>query len=143
MTSSLDSSTVQSGPPSANAVLPPSPSNLLSSFRPLRIFSLCTITTSSCSWLSVYTSCFLFPPDTLGVFQWNAGCLRASSTEFLHFLSSYPVDLICIQESNLNLPSSIRIPGFSALRSDRTHSRPGIFFPDATRASGGVIIFMR
>ena len=38
----------------------PSPSNLLSFFRPLCISSLCTLTTSSCSWLFLFTSCFLF-----------------------------------------------------------------------------------
>ena len=46
------------------------------------------------------------PPDSLRVLQWNAGVLRARSTEQLHFLSSHPVDLICIQESNLNSSSS-------------------------------------
>ena len=83
------------------------------------------------------------PPDSLRVLQWNAGGLRARSTELLYFLLSHPVDLICIQESNLNSSSSFRNPGFSALRSDRTHSRSGILSPDATHASGGVIIFVR
>ena len=83
------------------------------------------------------------PPDSLRVLQWSAGGLRARSTELLHFLSSYPVDLICIQESNLNSSSSFRIPGFSALRSDRTHFRSGIHSPDTTHASGGVVIFIR
>ena len=46
-----------------------------------------------------------------------------------------------IQESNLN--SSFRIPGFSALRSDCTHSRSSILSRDATHASGGVVIFVR
>ena len=68
---------------------------------------------------------------------------RARSTELLHFISSHPVDLICIQESNLNSFSSFRIPGFSALRSDRSHSRSDIFLTDVTDASGGVIIFVR
>ena len=83
------------------------------------------------------------PPDSLRVFQWNAGGLRARNTELLHFLSSHPVDLICIQESNLNSSSSFRFTGFSALRSDRTHSRSGILSSDTTRASGGVIIFVK
>ena len=83
------------------------------------------------------------PPDSFRVFQWNAGGLHARSTELLHFLSSHPVDLICIQESNLTSSSFFRIPGFSALRSDRTHSRSGILSPDATHASGGVVIFIR
>ena len=56
---------------------------------------------------------------------------------------SHPVDLICIQESNLNLSSSFQISGFPALRSDGTHSRSGIFSTDDTDASGGVIIFVR
>ena len=72
------------------------------------------------------------PSDSLRVLQSNAGGLQARSTELLHFLSSHPVDLICIQKSNLNSSSSFRIPGFSALRSDRTHSRSGILSPDAT-----------
>ena len=82
-------------------------------------------------------------PNFLSVLQWNAGGLRARSTEVLHFISSHPVDLICIQESNLNLSSSFRIPGFSALRSDGTHFRSDIFSTDVTHASGGVIIFVR
>ena len=82
-------------------------------------------------------------PDSLRVLQWNAGDLRARCTELLYFLSSHPVDLICIQESNLNSSSSLRIPGFSALRSDHTHSRSGILSSDAMHASGGVVIFVR
>ena len=68
--------------------------------------------------------------------------LRSRNTELPHFILSHPIDLICIQESNLNLSSSFPIPGFYALRSDRTHSRSGILSPDATHASGGVIIFV-
>ena len=85
----------------------------------------------------------LSPPNSLRVLQWNAGGLQATNTELLHFLSSHPADLICIQESNLNSSSSFWIPGLSALRSDRTHSRSGILSRDATHANGGVIIFVR
>ena len=85
----------------------------------------------------------LLSPDSLMVLQWNAGGLRARSTELLHFLSSHPVDLICIQESNLNSSSFFRIVGFIALRSDRTHSRSDILSRDAMQASDGVIIFVR
>ena len=73
----------------------------------------------------------------------NAGGPQARSTEFLHFRLSHPVDLICIQESNHNSSSSHRIPGFSTLRSDRTHSRSSILSPDAMHVSGGVTIFVR
>ena len=69
--------------------------------------------------------------------------LQARSTKLLHFISSHPVDLIYIQESNLNLSSSFQIPGFSALRSHATHSRSGIFSTDVADASGGVIIFVK
>ena len=71
------------------------------------------------------------------------GGLRARSTELLHFILSHPVDHICIQESNLNLSSSFRICGFSALRSDGTHSPSDILSTDVTDASGNVISFVR
>ena len=82
-------------------------------------------------------------PNSLRFLQWNAGGLQARSTKLVHFISSHPVDLICIQESNLNLFSFFRIPGFSALQSDGTNSRSGIFSTDVTEASGGVIIIVR
>ena len=77
--------------------------------------------------VSLYLLLSLSLHNSLRVLQWNAGGLRARSTKLLHFLSSHPVDLIYIQESNLNLSSSFRIPGFSALQSHGTHSRSGIF----------------
>ena len=82
-------------------------------------------------------------PNSLRVLQWNAGDLQTKSTKLLHFISSHPVDLIYIQESNLNLSSSFQIPGFSALQSHGTHSRSGIFSTDIADASGGVIIFVK
>ena len=118
----------------------PSPSNLLSPFRLLRIFSLCPLTTS---WMSLLPSCFLFYPDSLRVLQWNAGSLRPWKIELLHFLSSHPADLTCIQQSNLTSSSSFRILEFSALQFYPNHSRSGIFSPDATQTCGGVIIFVR
>ena len=92
--------------------------------------------------LAVYLYLLLSLPlhNSLRVLQWNAGGLQARSTKLLHFISSHPVDLICIQQSNLNLSSSFQIPGFSALRS---HCRSGIFSTDVADASGGVIIFVR
>ena len=93
--------------------------------------------------VSLYLLLSLPLPNSLRVFQWNAGGLQARSTKLLHFLSSHPVDLIYIQESNLNLSSSFRIPGFSAQRSHGIHSRSGNFSADATDASVSVIIFVR
>ena len=66
--------------------------------------------------------------NSLRVLQWNAGGLRARSTELLHFILSHPVDLICIREPNLNLSYSFRIPGFLALRSDGTPTPHLVFF---------------
>ena len=93
--------------------------------------------------VSLYLLLSLPLPNSLRVFQWNAGGLCARSTKLLHFISSHSVDLVYIQDSNLNLSSSFQIPGFSALRSDGTHSRSGIFSTDVTDASGGVIIFVK
>ena len=52
--------------------------------------------------VSLYLLLLLPLPDSLRVFQWNAGGLRARSTEVLHFIWSHSVDFFCIQESNLN-----------------------------------------
>ena len=93
--------------------------------------------------VSLYLLLFLPPHNSLRVLQWNAGGLQARSTKLLHFILSHSVDLIYIQESNLSLSSSFRIPGFSALQSHITHSRSGIFSTDVADASGGVIIFVK
>ena len=138
-------STVESSPPSVNAALLPHP-RLQTSYPPFAHLISPSPVLPPPSLAPGYTSAppaSSPPPDSLRVLQWNAGGLRARSTELLHFLSSHPVDLICIQESNLNSSSSFRIPGFSVLRSDRTHSRSGILSSDASHASGGVVIFVR
>ena len=133
-------STVQSSPASANAALSPHP-RLQASYPPSAHSISSPFAPPPPSLAPGFSSA---PPaftDSLRFLQWNTGGLRARSTELLHFLSSHPVDLICIQESNLN--SSFLIPGFSALRSDRTHSRSGILSSDTTHACGGVVIFVR
>ena len=94
--SDMYTSTVQSGP-STNAALwhhPP----LQTSYPPSAHFISSPFVSSRQSLVPGSSP----PPDSLRVLQWNAGGLRARSTELLYFLSSYPVDLICIQESNLN-----------------------------------------
>ena len=87
--------------------------------------------------VSLYLLLLLPLPDFLRVLQRNVGDLRARSTKLLYYILSHPVGLICIQESNLNLSSSFRIPGFSAQQSDCSHSWSGIFSTDVTDASGG------
>ena len=138
-------SIVQSGPPSTDAALRRYPRLRTSYPTSAHSISL-SYAPSPPSLAPGHPStplAFSPPPDSLRVLQWNAGGLCARSTELLHFLSSHPVDLICIQESNLNSSSSFRIPGFFALRSDCTHSRSGILSPDATHANVGVVIFVR
>ena len=110
-------STVESGPPSANAAPLPHPRRQ-TSYPPSAHLISPSPALPPPSLAPGYTSAppaSSSPPDSLRVLQWNAGDLRARSTELLHFLSSHPVDLICIQESNLNSSSSFRIPGFSVL----------------------------
>ena len=99
--SSLYTSTAQSGPPLLMHYYCP-----ILAFKHLIPLPLTSyfLTTASCSWLFLYTSCFLFPPDSLRVLQWNAGGLRVRSTELLRFILSHPVDLICIHESILIHP---------------------------------------
>ena len=103
-------------PASASAALPPHP-RLQTSYPPSAHF----VPSPSAPSLPPHVpSCFsiplafLSPPETLRVLQWNAGGLRARSTE-LHFISSRHIDFICMQKSNLNSSSSFRIPSFSAL----------------------------
>ena len=132
-------------PPSANAALAPHPHFQTSYPFPSTLYFLPLHPHHRLMLLAVslYLLLSLPIPNSLGVLQWNAGGLRARSTKLLHFISSHPIDLIYIQESNLNLCSSFRIPGFSALQSHGTHSRSGIFSTDVANASGGVIIFVK
>ena len=90
--------------------------------------------------VSIYLLLPLPLPNSLRVLQWNAGGLRSRSTELLHFISSHPVDLICIQDSNLNLSS---LSG--SLLCDPMAPTPDLAFfsTNVTDASGGVIIFVR
>ena len=128
----------------ANAALAPHPRFQTSYPFPPTLYLLPLHPHHHLMLLDVFLYFLLLPlPNSLRALQWNSGGLQARSTELLHFLYSHPVDLICIQESNLNLSSSFRIPGFSALRFDGTHSRFGICSTDVTDASGGVIIFVR
>ena len=145
---SLYTSTAQSGP-SGPLLLVQDPHPILA-FKPLILFPptsyLLPLHSHHCLMLlavSLYLLLSLPLPNSLKVLQWNDGGLQGRNTELLHFISSHHVDLTCIQESNLNLASSFRIPGFSALRSDGTHSRSGIFSTDVTDTSGGVIILVR
>ena len=110
---------------------------------PFYIFSLCPLTSAPCSWLSFYTPRFLFLLTLSGFFN---GMLKVFEPEALNcftFFHSIPLTLPIAKKPNLNSSSSFRIPGFSALCFDRTHSWSGILPQDAMHASGDVIIFFR
>ena len=81
------------------------------------------------------------PPDYLRVLQWNAWSLRPKSTKLSTVYLVLSVDLICIQKSHYNSPSSFRTFEFSARRSDRIYFRSDILSPEDMHASCGVIIF--
>ena len=106
--SDMYTSTVQSSPASANAALSPHP-RLQTSYPPSAHSIFSPSAPPPPSFAFGFSSASTPPPDSLRVLQWNAGGLRVRSTELLHFLSSHPVDLIYIQESNLNSSSSFRI----------------------------------
>ena len=139
-TSSRYTSTAQSGPSGPFLLMQHSHPTLV--FKPLILFTSTSYLLPHHHFMLLAVPLYLLLSlpllNLLRVLQWNTWGLRARRTELLHFILSYPVDLICIQESNLNLSSS-----FSALRSDSTHSRSGIFSTDVTDASGSVIIFVR
>ena len=143
--SDLNTSTVQSNPPS---LILHSRLTLVS--KPLTdrlpILYLLPIPPHHRPLLLTALLCPLPPLLPLTPSRFFNGMLEAfepGALNYLHFLLSHPVDLICIQKSNLNSSSSFQVLGFSALRSDRTHSWSGILSRDATNASGGVIIFIR
>ena len=114
VTPSSDSSdmytfTVQSSPTSANAALMPHP-RLETSYPP----SAHSISSPSAPppqslahGFSPAPPASTTPPDSFRVVQWNAGGLRARSTELLHFLSSHPVTLSAFRNPMLtHLPLS-------------------------------------
>ena len=82
--SNVYTSTVQSGPPSANAALLPHPR--LQTSNPSSAHSISSPSAPSPS--SLAPGCPSAPPLSLKVLQWNAGGLRVRSTKLLHFLST-------------------------------------------------------
>ena len=92
--------------------------------------------------VSLYFMLLLPLPDSFRVLQWNAGGLRARSTELLHFTSYHTVDLFVSR--NLTF-IYLRLSGsLDSLPCDLIAATPGlVFFSDVTDASDGVIILVR
>ena len=70
-------------------------------YKYFTLLSLCTFPLSYVSGCSSTPPTFSSSSDSLRSLQWNVGCLQARRAE-VHLISSHPVDLIFIQESNLN-----------------------------------------
>ena len=148
VTPSLDSSnmcasTVRSGPASAGAALSPHP----------RLQTFCPPSAHSVSSLSAPPPPSLAPgfssappasasPLTLSGFF--GGVLEVFEPGALNYFTFFrPILSTLSAFRNPVLTPPFRIPGFSALRSDRTHSRSGILSSDTTHASGGVVLIVR
>ena len=82
----------------------------------------------------------LLPLTLSGIFN---GMLEFFEQEALNYFTfSLPI-LSTLSVSKNPILTHLLLPGFSALRFDHTHSRSGILSPDATHASGDVVIFVR
>ena len=87
--------------------------------------------------------CLLPPLLPLTLSGFFNGMLEVSVPEALNYFTfSRPIQSTLSASRNPIL-TLLPLSGFSALRSDRTHSRSGTLTPDATHASGGVVIFVR
>ena len=129
----------------SDALAPPPPHPLLKTGYPSSAFSLpCPATSSPAPSPLNHSS--PAPPsssDFLSILQWNAGGLRAKKVELLHYVSLFPPDVICIQESGLSSSSSFNIPGYISFRSDRTRSRSDNPASTDSHIGGGVVTFVR
>ena len=82
-------------------------------FPPTLYFSLCTLTTASCSWLFLFTSCFLFPSLTLsGFFNGMLGVFKPGALNYYTLFRLIPLTLYISR--NLTL---IHLPLFRSLDS--------------------------
>ena len=77
-----------------------------------------------------------------GFFNGMLGVFEPGTLNYFTFFRPVLSTLSASRNPILTHLSSFRIPGFSALRSDRTHSRSGILSPDGMHTSGGVITFV-
>ena len=91
-------------------------------------------------WLFFYAFCFLSPLTPSGFFNGMLAVFEPGALNCYTFFRPTPLTLSVSRNPIL---THLPLPGFSAPRSDRTHSRSGILSRDATHASGGVINFVR
>ena len=135
MTSSSDSSSLYNSTvlpdtfgPLFQCSTPASPlsSNLIFSFRPHRIFSICTINTASYSWLFFHTSCFLLPLTRSGFFN---GMLELSEPGALNYYTLFRLNLLTLFVSmNLTLIYLPLLGSLDYLLCDLIAPTPGLVF---------------
>ena len=78
--------------------------------------------------------------QNLRILQWNAGGLSPTCrAELVAFLSNNQYDLILLQETHLSATAKFHIPGYSALRLDRTSGRQGPVFSGGHNTGGDVL----
>ena len=129
--SSLYASTAQFGPSAPPLLMQHSrstlPSNLLSFFRSLHIFSLCKLITASCFWLFLFAYCFLFSSLTpSGFFN---GMLADSEPGALNFYSSFClISLTLFVFRNLTLTYLPLSESLDSLLCDLIAFTPGLVF---------------
>ena len=132
-------STLQSSTSSASAALPPHP-RLQTSYRPS---AHCVSSPSTPLPRSLAPGCPSTPPLPLTLSGFSNGMLEVFKPEALNYFTFSRPILLTLSVSRNSILTHLPLSGFSALRPDRIHSRFGILSPDATHASGGVIIFVR
>ena len=139
--SDMYTSTVQSSPASANAALSPHPRLL--TYYPRYAHSISSPSAPlHRPLLLAFLLCHL-PPLPLTFSGFFNGMLVVSVPGALnYFIFSRPI-LSTLSAFRNPILTPLPLSGFSALRSDRTHSRSGILSSDTTHASGGAIIFVR
>ena len=135
--SDMYTSTVQSGPSSANAALLPHPC-LQTSYSPSAHFISSPFAPSPLSLAPGCPSASSPSPTLSGFFN---GMLEVFKPGALNYFTFFRPILSTLSASRNPILTHLPLSRF--LDSDRTHSRSGILSPNATHASGGIVIFVR
>ena len=139
--SDMYTSTVQSSPASANAAL--SPHSRLLTYYPRYAHSISSPSAPlHRPLLLAFLLCHL-PPFPLTLSRFFNGMLEVFEPGALNYSTFFRPILSTLSAFRNPILTPLPLSGFSALRSDRTHSRSGILSSDTTHASGGAIIFVR
>ncbi|GBN86574.1 hypothetical protein AVEN_41318-1 [Araneus ventricosus] len=58
--------------------------------------------------------------NNLQIISWNADGLKGKFREFKYFFEEWQPDITALQETHLNPGDRLRVPNYSAYRTDRT-----------------------